>query len=158
MDNVEFDPEYALSNFDIDDWMKKNYKNIQVPYIGTFSRDNIPKLKTSFATIVNLDEAGQPGSHWCCCYEDKTKDYAIYFDSYGLSVFKELLDIIRMKDKKRHILYNTGIIQPSNSLCGWLCCMILRELSLGKNYQDIILQFDPQPSQKNIDSVRKYFN
>ena len=49
---------YPISNFKINEILKNN-KN----YIGTFSKNNVPKLKNNQSTIVNLANSNNKGSH-----------------------------------------------------------------------------------------------
>ena len=68
---------YPISNFKINE-VFKNSKN----YIGTFSKNNVPKLKNNQSTIVNLASLYDKGSHWTSMkfYNNKL----FYFDSYGI--------------------------------------------------------------------------
>ena len=50
---------YPMSNLKIDKILKNN-KN----YTGTFSKNDVPFLKNNQATIINLQDSNQPGSHW----------------------------------------------------------------------------------------------
>ena len=50
---------YPISNFKINEILK-NDKN----YIGTFSKNNVLKLKNNQSTIVNLANSFDKGSHW----------------------------------------------------------------------------------------------
>ena len=50
---------YPISNFKIDEILKHD-KN----YIGTFSKDNCPILKSNQSTIINLQNSDKSGSHW----------------------------------------------------------------------------------------------
>ena len=50
---------YPISNFKINEILKNN-KN----YIGTFSKNYVPKLKNNQSSIVNLADSKDKGSHW----------------------------------------------------------------------------------------------
>ena len=50
---------YSISNFKKNEILKNN-KN----YIGTFSENNVLKLKNNQSTIVNLANSFDKGSHW----------------------------------------------------------------------------------------------
>ena len=49
---------YPISNFKINEILENN-KN----YIGTFSKNNVPKLKNNQSSIVNLADSNDVGSH-----------------------------------------------------------------------------------------------
>ena len=55
---------------------------------GVYTIDTIPKLKHKQMAIVNLDKAGQPGSHWVSIYKHG-RDTWVY-DSFGRNI-KNLL-------------------------------------------------------------------
>ena len=68
---------YPISNFKINEILKNN-KN----YIGTFSKNNVPKLKNNQSTIVNLANSYDKGTHWIAMKFINSKLF--YFDSYGI--------------------------------------------------------------------------
>ena len=49
---------YPISNFKINEILENNRE-----YIGTFSKNNVPKLKNNQSTIVNLANSNDKGSH-----------------------------------------------------------------------------------------------
>ena len=51
--------DYPMSNLKIDEILKRD-KN----YIKTYSKDNVPILKNSQSTIINLQDSDKKGSHW----------------------------------------------------------------------------------------------
>ena len=66
-----------LSNIDI-----LNLANrLNLPLIGCFSKDQLPKRKIKGDFVVNLGDASTGGSHWTCF---STKDKMVYYyDSFG---------------------------------------------------------------------------
>ncbi len=50
-------------------------------FVGVFSKDKIPRMKSGQYAIINLDDSGQPGSHWVSLVKSRKK-YVIY-DSFG---------------------------------------------------------------------------
>ena len=63
----------------------KNNKN----YIGTFSENNVPKLKNNESTIVNPANSFDKGTHWVAMkYIDKK---LFYFDSYGIMFIPDII-------------------------------------------------------------------
>ncbi len=63
-------------------------------FLGVFSSDKIPELKSNEMAIVNLDKESQPGSgsHWVSFYK-KNNNLWVY-DSFGRSVYS-ILPVLR---------------------------------------------------------------
>ena len=122
-------PNKPLSNFDLEDAAKK----LKIPsFRGVFLLDTLPrKPNNKECGITNFDKSGGPGTHWVAWYKNgKTK---IYFDSYGVEVIKYL---------GRLIHYNTDQVQPTGKVfCGHLCLYVLKELSEGNEFQNILNKF-----------------
>ena len=87
---------YPISNFKINEILKNN-KN----YIGTFSKNNAPKLKNNQSTIVNLADSNDIGTHWIAMKFMNSELF--YFDSYGIPYIP---DIIRKKYPNSKIITN----------------------------------------------------
>ena len=68
---------YPISNFNIKEILKNN-KN----YIGSFSKNNVLKLKNNQSTIVNLVDLSDIGTHWIAMKFINNKLF--HFDSYGI--------------------------------------------------------------------------
>ena len=68
---------YPIINFKINE-ISKNEQN----YIGTFSKDNFPILKSNESTIVNLADSFNKGTHWVAMKFIDNKLF--YLDSYGI--------------------------------------------------------------------------
>ena len=75
---------YPISNFKINEILKNN-KN----YIGTFSKNNVPKLKNNQSTIVNLANPYDKGTHWIAMKFINNKLF--YFDSCGISFIPDTI-------------------------------------------------------------------
>ena len=75
---------YPISNFKINEILKNN-KN----YIGTFSKNNVPKLKNNESTIVNLANSFDKGSHWISMKFIEKKLF--WFDSYGIMFIPDII-------------------------------------------------------------------
>ena len=118
---------YPISNFKINEILKNN-KN----YIGTFSKNNVPKLKNNQSTIVNLANSNDKGSHWIGMkYVDKE---LFYFDSYGIPYIP---DIIKNQYSDDKIITNIYRIQSNDSNeCGKFCITFIQ--SNIKNESDYI--------------------
>ena len=123
-------PNKSLSNFELEDAAKK----LKIPsFRGVFLVDTLPKKPNKKESgIVNFDKSGGPGTHWVAWYKNsKTK---IYFDSYGV---QPPIEVIRYLGKP--IRYNTDQVQPV--FCGHLCLYVLRELSTGHEFQNVLNTF-----------------
>ena len=81
---------------------------------------NICQKKHS-ACIINLDDLGNQGTHWVCCFPSITFGNTLnYFDSFGIPCPEEYAK--RAKKDKLQIIYNTSQYQELTSvLCGYYC-------------------------------------
>ena len=126
-------PNKPLSNFDLKDAAKR----LKIPsFRGVFLLDTLPrKPNKKEGGIVNFDKSDGPGTHWVAWYKNsKTK---IYFDSYGV---QPPLEVIKYLGRPIH--YNTDQLQPAGELfCGHLCLYVLKELSKGHEFQNILNNF-----------------
>ena len=132
---------YPISNFRINEILKNN-KN----YIGTFSKNNVPKLKNNQSTIVNLANSNDKGSHWIGMeYIDKK---LFYFDSYGIPYIP---DIIKNQYSDDKIITNIYRIQGNDSNeCGKFCIMFIQSnIKNESDYIKFLLQFEKNNFEKN---------
>ena len=121
------------SNFELEDAVKK----LKIPYFrGVFLLDTLPKkLNKKECGIVNFDKSGCPGTHWVAWY--KNGENKIYFDSYGVQPPTEVINYLG-----KSIYYNTDQVQPpGQAFCGHLCLYVLKELSMGNKFQNILNKF-----------------
>ena len=132
-------PDKALTNFELSSYVSK----LCIPnFSGVFMRDALPtKPYKNECGIVNFDTSHGPGSHWVAYYK-KGKE-RIYFDSYGQSILDELNNYLKTKKEKENdeavIFRNTDIVQSFNTkICGHLCLYVLKSLSLGKTFREIL--------------------
>ena len=120
----------------------KNNKN----YIGTFSKNNVPKLKNNESTIVNLANSNDIRTHWIGMkYVDKK---LFYFDSYRISFIP---DIIKKQYPNSKIITNIYRIQSNDSNeCGKFCIMFIQSNIKNENsYNNFLLQFEKNNFEKN---------
>ena len=126
-------PNKPLNNFELKDAVKK----LKIPYFrGVFLLDTLPKKPNKKECgIVNFDKSGGPGTHWVAWYKNgKTK---IYFDSYGVQPPNDIIQYVR-----KSIRYNTDQVQPVGEVfCGHLCLYVLKELSVGQEFRNILNKF-----------------
>ena len=101
-------------------------------YIGSFSKNNVPKLKNNQSTIVNLVNSYDKGTHWIAMKFINNKLF--YFDSYGIPFIP---DIIKKQYPNSKIIMNIYRIQSNSSNeCGKFCIMLIQ--SNIKNESDYI--------------------
>jgi hypothetical protein len=109
---MKFKFDYPISNFDIISFCKK-YKIVlnDVIMLEQFISN------TKYGNyIINLDEENGNGTHWTALTYNK--DYAIYFDSFGIIPPLEIIQ--QVKSKLLH--HSVFIIQDGDSvMCGWFC-------------------------------------
>ena len=126
-------PNKPLNNFKLEDAVQK----LKIPsFRGVFSLDTLPKKPNKKECgIVNFDKNGGPGTHWVARYKNgKTK---IYFDSYGVQRPTEVIYYLGKPTR-----YNTDQVQPVwQVFCGHLCLYVLKELSAGHEFQNILNNF-----------------
>ena len=123
-------PNKPLNTFELVDAARK----LKIPYFrGVFLLDTLPrKPNKKECGIVNLDASDGSGTHWVAWYKNgRTK---IYFDSYGVQPPLEVIDYLR-----RPIHYNTDKLQTAGEVfCGHLCLYVLKELSDGHPFLDVL--------------------
>ena len=132
-------PDKALTNFELEDYASQ----LGIPkFRGTFMRDTLPKKPWLIECgIVNFNTSLEPGSHWVAYYKNNKE--RIYFDSYGQVILAELSDYLKTeKEKEKNeavIQRNTDMVQKFNTqVCGHLCLYVLKSLSLGKTFREIL--------------------
>ena len=137
-----------LTNFDFMRYYKDNPK-----FGSVYSRDNLPRLKESFY-IVNLDDKGGPGTHWVVVYN--LGKNCIYFDSFGVSPPEEVLD--KMRETGKQLVMNSYRIQDLASInCGFYCIYIIDQLLLGRQYIDVLTDFNPKQYIANDSFIEDRF-
>ena len=132
---------YPISNIKINEILKNN-KN----YIGTFSKNNVPKLKNNQSTIVNLVNSNDVGTHWIGmkCVDKKL----FYFDSYGIMFIP---DVIKKQYSDDKIITNIYRIQSNSSNeCGKFSIMFIQSnIKNELDYIKFLLQFEKNNFEKN---------
>ena len=123
-------PTKPLDNFELEDAAKR----LKIPsFRGVFVLDTLPKkLNKKECGIVNFDKIGGPCMHLVAWYKNgKTK---IYFDSYDVQPPTEVINYLG-----KPICYNTDQVQPVGQVfCSHLCLYVLKELSTGHEFQNIL--------------------
>ena len=115
----------------------RNDQVIQQIFNGVYPIDKLPKIPFKpAALIINLDTSKQPGSHWVCLYFDK-KAGCEYFDSYGRTPSKKLINYMRKYATK--IKYSKKCVQQLlTATCGQYCVYYLTWRCRGVYMKDIL--------------------
>jgi hypothetical protein len=105
--------DYTTSSTDLE----QIAKTLKLPLIGVFSKDNLPNRVYVGSYIVNMEDSDVGnGTHWVILRIFPTKE-VIYFDSFGLSPPKQIIDFVGKK-----IATSTRQIQDINATtCGYFC-------------------------------------
>ena len=123
-------PNKPLTNFELEEAAQElNISNFR----GVFLRNTLPKRpKKNECGILNLDDTSGNGTHWVAWYKNGKNKY--YFDSFGVQPPTELITYLSSP-----IHYNTEEIQPRDQVfCGHLCLYVLKHLTDGEKFQDVI--------------------
>ena len=99
-------------------------------------RDELKKLKPRKIEcgVLNLNLSNEPKSHWVCWYKKNNNKY--YFNSFGLPPPREVIEYLGSPNIK----YSTFQLQGlKDQNCGKWCLLILKRLSQGSDYEDLIL-------------------
>ena len=129
MDSI---PERALSNIEIENYSKMlKIKKFRGCFMSDELKDLTPcKIECG---ILNLNLSSETGSHWTCWFKINNEKY--YFNSFGLPPPKEVIDYFGSP-----ILYSTFQLQGlMDQNCGKWCLIVLKRLSEGIDYKDLIL-------------------
>ena len=137
-----------LSNYDIDNTLShlKGYR-------GCFAKDNLPKkIKRKEYTVINLDDTGNPGTHWTAIVNDPQCDFAEYFDPFGIVSSAEIHNYLKTAGK--NIRYNDNQLQDIYSVrCGYFCCHYITERAKGIQPLDVLYALTQTPSAYNEDII-----
>lgn len=125
-----------LSNLDIVYYCKL----LKIPINDVLSKDLFNDIKPKEGNyVINLDDSQNQGTHWTCII---LKDnYAVYYDSFGLSMPNDILKFIYRYSKKINLVYSNDQIQHYNSVyCGWFVIYFLYFFNVNKckNYKHLI--------------------
>ena len=117
---------------------------LKIPnFVGVKMRDELKgKSKPFECGIMNLNTSSESGSHWTCYYRMGNVRY--YLDSFAEPPPIELLKYLKSDLEFNHnlpvIKRNSLTVQhDQSSECGALCLYVLKQLSLGTPFPDIIL-------------------
>jgi hypothetical protein len=143
----------TTSNFDLEDLAKRlGIKNFKI-----FSPDLIKgKIPANQVGIVNLDDSSGGGTHWVAFYQNKSSEYAIYYDSYGIAPDPRLLRYLKGSGKP--VIGQTVDHQHLRSkACGYFCIYFLYCMSVkGMSFSEFLSQFD-HDEKANEKLLEKFF-
>ena len=110
-----------LTNFDLED-LSAHYN---VPIVGVFMKDQLPKIPRNGNYIINLQSSTQGnGTHFTCLKIQD--DEAMFYDPFGAVPVTEIRDFVRKSKKIKHLAFNNWIIQDLHSSnCGYFCFSFL---------------------------------
>ena len=98
--------------------------------------------------ILNLENSGQPGSHWVAvCYKPDSK-FIEYFDSFGLPIPDTILRYMK-RSKKQPVGTTNEIQSMSSNAWGWYAANYLKQRALGVSPCDILYQFKANGEKSN---------
>ena len=155
---------HPLSNHELLQWCDK----LGIKICGIYSRNEYMPKKHS-PCIINLDDLGNQGTHWVCCFPSLTtacfansakpclEGSLNYFDSFGMPYPEEYAK--RAKKDNLQIIYNTSQYQELTSvLCGYYCLFVLhRAMFFNENYSDILKVFNENNQKYNENFIKNYF-
>lgn len=134
-------PIHPLSNFEIEAYCKLLKINVNVLPKDKIQRKHIGYNK---ALVINLDDAGNSGTHWVCLVKskDKKETATLYYDSYGVEYPPQQVVDLGIKN----LVANDSTHQhsaPNSILCGYYCLKIIKSIQIdGMDYEDSLEQFN----------------
>lgn len=112
-------PQRALTNIDLIKYAKMlKIRNFR----GVFMRDELPRSgpRRTECAIVNLDNSKGVGTHWCSYI--KRGNNVLYYDSFGLRPFPELMTYLKVAK----VQYSHNKFQKFNTTnCGNLALQFI---------------------------------
>ena len=129
-----------------------NYFNFELRFNGTFSRNNLPRIKDG-ANVINFDTKKRKVTHWVSLFIDL--NLAVYFDSFGIAYIP--LKVLN-KIKEKSVTHNIFRIQDNESIMSEFYCISFIEYMLtGKTLLDYTNLLSPNGYKKNDKVIYKYF-
>ena len=101
-----------------------NYFNFELRFNGTFSRNNLPRIKDG-ANVINFDNKKRKVTHWVSLFIDL--NLAVYFDSSGIAYIP--LKVLN-KIKEKSVTHNIFRIQDNESIMSEFYCISFIEYML----------------------------
>ena len=113
-------------------------EKLKIPnFRGVLCSDEIPKRsRKRECGIVNFQSHNLPGSHWVAYWRDGSN--ICYYDSYGGLPPPDLKRFLKPGWIKRSVI----ITQRASTECGGLCVYVLKALSRGQKFGEILQILD----------------
>ena len=139
-------PFHPLTNIEINEYYANEPK-----FNDVYSRNNLPKIITKGAYVINLDEYENTSKHWIALFV-KTNE-AIYFDSFGIEhIPKEINKFVGNKS----IISNIFRIHAYDSImCGYFCIEFINYMLKGKTLLDYTYLFSSNDFKKNDRVIKR---
>jgi hypothetical protein len=160
------DKDKALNNEEIEKIMKR-YRN----FYGVYPRDQLYKMlpqvkeKEDGGCVLNLDKAGEPGSHWVALYWNAKGDKPSieYFDSYARpppqEIQEDMKKIIQKLNSDKHLKYkeNGKLNQHQDTVsCGFIAMKFLMDRFRGIPFKKAT-GYGIKKSEENAEDMEKRF-
>lgn len=98
--------------------------------------------------IINLDQPGDPGTHWVAMI--KKQNYIYYFDSFAVAPFFDILNIVEKNRMK--IIFNSKQLQSLEyDSCGFWVLLFLYNMHKNpskQKYEKFVQPFDEREQEK----------
>lgn len=91
LDQIE--SKYGNKETNSDELNSIGKKLFGAKFVGVFSSDRVPTMKSGQYAIVNLDRSSQPGSHWISIVRENDTMYV--YDSFGRKTIKIIPSLIQ---------------------------------------------------------------
>lgn len=119
--------------------IEKKMKELNVPLIGVFCKDELPKYMKKGNYIINMDNHTGKGTHWVALYYNYPEN-SLYFDPFGFIAPSEI------EDRIKPYIYDSNDVQAyDSSSCGYYCIAFLMFLhknhNIYKAYRNFIKLF-----------------
>ena len=138
-------PFHPLTNIEISEY----YKN-EPRFNGVYSRNNLPKTIKKGASIINLDEYENTGTHWIALFV-KPK-YTVYFDSFGIEHIPKEINKFINNDIKSNIF---RILAYDSIMCRYFCLKFINNMLQGKTLSDYTNLFSPNDFKNNDQVIKR---
>ena len=141
-------PFHPLTNIEISEY----YKN-EPRFNVVYSRNNLPKTIKKGASVINLDEYENTGTHWVSLFVKANK--VIYFDSFGIEHIPEEINKFIGNKKIKASIFR---LQAYDSImCGYFCIEFINYMLKGKKLLDYTNLFSPNDFKENDRVIKRIF-
>lgn len=124
-------------------------EKINIPLVGVFSKNKLPKFVQSGGYIINLQDSDKGyGSHWVGLSVDKGK--AEYFDSFGFPAPNDVNEFLRNNGFIPYTSSEKQIQNVDSGTCGYYCIAFLHyTLVRGGSLKGFLDLFSPDVEDNN---------